>query len=61
MRNPLRSEEAAFRFLWFVIGYFGLIAIGSIIDKWLGLAVFIAETLAIAAWAWLTRAGRKAG
>lgn len=47
MRNPLRSEEAAFRFLLWVIGYFGLIAVGAVIDTWLGLAVFLVETAAI--------------
>ena len=26
MPNPFRSEEAAFRFLWFVIAYLALIA-----------------------------------
>ncbi|MHB8642469.1 MAG: hypothetical protein ACYDA3_06255 [Gaiellaceae bacterium] len=49
MRNPLRSEAEAFRFLLLTIGYFALIVIGASIDKWVGLAVFIALTV-IAGW-----------
>ncbi len=41
MENPFRSEAAAFRFLLLTIGAFALIAIGSIINTWLGLAVFV--------------------
>ena len=41
MRNPLRDEGAAFRFVLAAIGYFGLIALGSWISTWLGLAVFV--------------------
>jgi hypothetical protein len=41
MENPFRSEAAAFRFLLLTIGAFALIAIGSIIDTWLGLAVAV--------------------
>lgn len=40
--NPFRSEAAAFRFLLLTIGAFALIAIGSWINPWLGLAVTIA-------------------
>ena len=47
MRNPLRSEAEAFRFLLFTIGYFALIVIGAMIDKWVGVAVFVVLTLAI--------------
>ena len=36
MRNPFRTEEAAFRFLMLTIGYFGLIVIASVINKWVG-------------------------
>ena len=59
MQNPVRSEEAAFRFLLLVIVYLGLIAIGSVIATWLGLAVFVLETVAVAVW--LVRARRKPG
>ena len=41
MENPFRSEAAAFRFLLLTIGAFALIAIGSIINTWLGLAVAV--------------------
>ena len=41
MRNPFRSEEDAFRFVWLTIGYFGLIVAGALINRWVGLAVFI--------------------
>ncbi len=39
--NPFRSEAEAYRFVWLTIGYFGLIVAGAVINKWLGLAVFI--------------------
>ena len=45
MRNPLRSESEAFRFLLLTIGYFALIVIGSSISKWVGVAVFVVLTL----------------
>jgi hypothetical protein len=45
MRNPLRSEAEAFRFLLLTIGYFALIVIGAMINKWLGVAVFAVLTL----------------
>ena len=47
MRNPLRSEADAFRFLLLTIGYFALIVIGAIIDKWVGVAVFVVLTLVV--------------
>ncbi len=47
MRNPLRSEADAFRFLLLTIGYFALIVIGAIIDKWVGVAVFIVLPLVV--------------
>lgn len=46
MRNPFRSEAEAFRFLLLTIGYFALIVIGAAIDKWVGVGVFVALTLA---------------
>src|SRR3989442_1669053 len=51
MRNPFRSEADAFRFVWLTIGYFGLIVVGSVINRWVGVAVFVALT-ALALW-WL--------
>jgi hypothetical protein len=47
VRNPLRSEAEAFRFLLLTIGYFALIVIGAIIDKWVGIGVFVVLTLVV--------------
>ena len=47
MRNPLRSEADAFRFLLLTIGYFALIVIGALINRWVGLAVFIVLTVVV--------------
>ena len=49
MRNPFRSEAEAFRFLLFTVGYFALIFIGSLINVWVGVAVFIVVT-GVALW-----------
>ena len=57
MINPLRSEAEAFRFLIASIVYFGAIVIAAVIDKWLGLAVFIALSAVVVGW-WL-RARRE--
>ena len=56
MRNPLRSEQEAFRWVILTVVAFALIVIGALINTWLGLAVFIAVTLA-AVW-YMTR-GRE--
>jgi hypothetical protein len=50
--NPLRSEAEAFRFLIASIVYFGAIVIAALIDKWLGLALFIVLSAAVLVW-WL--------
>jgi hypothetical protein len=50
MQNPFRSEEEAFRFLLRTIVYFGLIVVAALINKWLGLAVFVLLTGAIVWW-----------
>jgi GABA permease len=50
MANPLRSEQSAFRLVILTIGYFALIVIGAKINRWLGLAVFVVETAAVAWW-----------
>jgi hypothetical protein len=53
VRNPLRSEAEAYRFLWLAIGYLGAIAIASWAGgKWAGLAVFIVLT-AVIGYVWL--------
>ena len=51
MRNPFRSEADAFRFVWLTIGYFALIFIGSLINVWVGVAVFI--VVSVVAFRWL--------
>jgi hypothetical protein len=48
MRNPFRSEADAYRFVWLTIGYFALIVIGALINRWLGLAVFIVLSAIVA-------------
>jgi len=55
--NPLRSEAEAFRFLIASIVYFGAIVIAAVINKWLGVAVFILLSAAVVVW-WL-RARRE--
>src|SRR5918992_4348685 len=50
-QNPFRSEADAYRFLLLTIGYFAVIVAASLINRWLGLAVFIALT-AFAVWRW---------
>jgi hypothetical protein len=56
MRNPLRSEADAFRFVFLAIGYFALIVLASWISTWLGVAVFVVLTV-LAVWA--VRGGRR--
>jgi GABA permease len=41
MRNPFRTETEAFRFVIATLIYFVLIAVGAVVNVWLGLAVFI--------------------
>src|SRR3954454_24195907 len=55
MQNPFRSEADAFRFVWLTIGYFALILIGSLINMWVGIAVFI--VVSAIAISWLFRRG----
>jgi GABA permease len=50
LRNPFRSEADAFRFVWLTIGYFALIFIGSLINVWVGVAVFVVVTGLAARW-----------
>jgi hypothetical protein len=52
MINPLRSEAEAFRFVIGALVYFGAIAIATVIDKWLGVAVVVLLTAAVVVW-WL--------
>ena len=50
MRNPIRSEADAFRFVLLTIGYFALIVIGSVINRWVGVAVFVVLTAGVLWW-----------
>lgn len=50
MRNPFSSETAAFRFVFLTIGYLGLIVVGSAINTWVGVAVFLGESFVIGWW-----------
>jgi hypothetical protein len=45
--NPLRSEDAAFRLVGWTIAYLAPIALASLLSAWLGLAVFLAETMGV--------------
>ncbi len=51
MRNPFQSEQAAFRLVWLTIGCAAFVVVGSVIDVWVGVAVFGVESLALVAWA----------
>ena len=46
MESPFRSEAAAFRFLLITIGAFALIVAASWVNRWLGLAVTAALSIA---------------
>jgi len=50
VRNPLRSEENAFRFVLGTIGFFALIVVASWIWTWLGVAVFVVLAVGVAWW-----------
>ena len=50
MQNPFRSEAEAFRFLIRTIAYFAVIAVAALINKWLGVAVFVIATGVIVWW-----------
>ena len=49
MRNPVRSESDAYRFLLLTVAYFALIVAAAAIETWLGLVVFLALT-ALVVW-----------
>jgi hypothetical protein len=53
VRNPLRSEDEAFRFLGIVVVGAAVIIAASFVNTWLGVAV------AVLAFAWLARWLRK--
>ncbi len=45
MQNPFRSEADAFRLVITSLAYFVLIAVGAVINVWVGLGVFIVLTV----------------
>jgi GABA permease len=45
MESPFRSEAAAFRFLLITIGAFALIVVASLVNTWLGVAVWLLLTV----------------
>jgi hypothetical protein len=55
MRNPLRSEAEAYRFLLLTIAYFAAIVLASLAgNRWWGIGVFVLLT-AVGAWWFLQR------
>jgi hypothetical protein len=50
LRNPLGSEAAAFRFLFAAAAYLGLIALGSVVSSWVGVATFLVLTIGVLWW-----------
>ena len=50
MRNPLRSEDEAFRFLGVVIVGAAVIIGAAFINTWLGVAVAVLVFAAVARW-----------
>jgi GABA permease len=56
MRNPVRSEADAFRFVLLTIAFFGLIVIGSLISKWVGIVVFVVLSAGVVWWIMRSRA-----
>ena len=59
MRNPFRTEEEAFRFVWLTILYAALIVAGSFINVWVGLGVFAVETALIIWWIFMRGRGER--
>ena len=58
--NPLGSEAAAFRFLLATAVYLGLIALGSVVSSWVGLATFLVLTMGVVWWS-VGRVRRSSG
>jgi hypothetical protein len=55
MRNPFRSEAEAYRFVWLTLGYFALIVVAAVIRTWLGVVVFVIETIVVLWWIFARR------
>jgi len=59
MRNPLRSEAEAYRFLLLTIAYFAAIVLASLAgNRWWGIGVFVVLT-GVGAWWFLQRDGER--
>jgi hypothetical protein len=52
MRNPLRSEGEAYRFLWIVVLGAAVIIAAAYINTWVGVAVAVILFGALARWLW---------
>jgi hypothetical protein len=50
MRNPLRSEAEAYRFLWIVVGGVAVIVVAAAINTWAGVAVAVLAFVALGWW-----------
>jgi hypothetical protein len=50
MQNPFRSEQEAFRFLIRTIAFFAVIVVAALINKWLGVAVFLVAAGVVVWW-----------
>ncbi len=50
MRNPLRSEAEAYRFLWIVVGGAAVIVVAAAINTWAGIAVAVIAFVALGWW-----------
>jgi GABA permease len=55
MKNPLRSEEDAFRFVWQTVAYFAVIVVAYFINHWLGLAAFIVLSAGVVWWVFMRK------
>ena len=60
MRNPLRSEAEAYRFVLVAVGYFGVIVVAATVGGvWAGVVVFVLASGVVLAWVLFT--GRREG
>ncbi|HLX32394.1 MAG TPA: hypothetical protein VKR79_06460 [Gaiellaceae bacterium] len=50
MRNPLRSEGEAYRFLWIVVGGAAVIIAAAYVNTWLGVAVAVIAFAGLGRW-----------